>query len=179
MTVSAAINPGLPFLVTWSTPIQTHHCLSHHFAILYTLAGHLNLNSNGIVNLRDTAMIFTFNQYELDTSRYTLHCDGALVSILPKTFELLAYLVEHHGHTVSKEDLYNYLWPDQIVSESALVYHIAAARKAIGDSGQRQTVIKTVYSRGYHFIAPVESHEQDSPAPSVRGDDRTGDEPCN
>ena len=93
-------------------------------------------------------MIYLFDQYILDTSRYELLCAGSPISILPKTFELLAYLVQHHGAAISKDTLHNDLWPDQIVSDSALTYHIAAARKAIGDSGQRQSLIKTIYGRG-------------------------------
>ena len=113
-------------------------------------------------------MIYIFNQYILDISRYELYHDGEPVSILPKTFDLLAYLVEHHGATISKETLHNYLWPDQFVSDSALTYHIAAARRAIGDSGQRQNLIKTVYGRGYQFIAPVEARDTDAiAAPAI------------
>ncbi|ETW93675.1 MAG: hypothetical protein ETSY1_38200 [Candidatus Entotheonella factor] len=51
--------------------------------------------------------------------------------------------------------MYTHLWPDQFVSESALTYCIATARKAVGDTGRRQRTIKTVHRRGYTFIAPV------------------------
>ncbi len=109
-------------------------------------------------------MIYTFDQYELDTSLYELRHVGVPVHIIPKTFDLLAYLVQRHGQIVTKDDLYNHLWPDQFVGESALTYHIATVRKAIGDSAQSQQLIKTVYRRGYRFIAPVEEHETDRTA---------------
>ena len=79
-------------------------------------------------------MIYSFHQYELDASRYELRRDGAPAPILPKTFELLAYLVQRPGHMISKDELHSYLWPEEFVSESALIYHIAAARKG----GRRQ-----------------------------------------
>ncbi len=104
-------------------------------------------------------MIYTFDHYELDTSSYELRRAGVPVPMLPKTFDLLAYLVQHHDRTVSKDDLYTYLWPDQFVSEAALAYHIAHARKAVGDNGRSQSFIKTVYGRGYRFLALVQEAE--------------------
>ncbi|WP_089933004.1 AAA family ATPase [Candidatus Entotheonella palauensis] len=106
-------------------------------------------------------MIYQFGQYELDTLRYELRHAGVAIHVLPKAFDLLVYLVQRHGQIVSKEDLFSHLWPDQFVSESALTYYIATVRKAIGDSGQHQALIKTVYSRGYRFIAPVQVHDPD------------------
>ena len=101
-----------------------------------------------------STMIYSFHQYELDASRYELRRDGEPVSILPKTFELLAYLLTRHGQMVSKEALYSHLWPEEFVSESALIYHVASARKAVGDSGRRQQLIKTVYGPRVHVHRP-------------------------
>ncbi len=108
-------------------------------------------------------MRYVFAPYELDTSRYELHQDGELVPIEPKVFDLLLFLVEHRGEVVTKEALHQHLWPDQFVSDSALTYYIATGRKAIGDSGRTQHMVKTVYRRGYSFIAPVEAQEASSP----------------
>ena len=80
---------------------------------------------------------------------------GTPVDLEPKVFDLLAYLIQHHDQFVSREKLYAQLWPQQFVSESALTYCIAEARKAVGDNGRAQRVIKTVHGRGYRFIAPV------------------------
>jgi len=70
---------------------------------------------------------------------------------------LLLYLIEHHDQVVTKEDLHVHLWPDQFVSDSALTYYISGARRAVGDSGRSQRVIKTIYGRGYSFVAPLET----------------------
>jgi DNA-binding winged helix-turn-helix (wHTH) protein len=100
-------------------------------------------------------MIYVFDEYELDTERYELRFRRAPLHIEPKAFELLAYMVQHHGHFVAKEDLQAHLWPHQLVSKSALTYCVTVARKAIGDNGRDQHKIRTVYARGYRFVAPV------------------------
>ncbi len=100
-------------------------------------------------------MIYFFHDYELDTNSYELRHSGHPVRIEPKVFDVLMYLVQHQGEIATKEDLYTHLWPDQFVSDSALTYCIAEARKAVGDTGRNQRTIKTVYRRGYSFLAPV------------------------
>lgn len=87
-------------------------------------------------------MIYVFSGYELDTDRYELRLAGAPLRIEPKVFDLLAYLLQHPGHFVSREDLHERLWPDQYVTDSALTYCITAARKAVGDNGRAQRIIK-------------------------------------
>jgi class 3 adenylate cyclase/DNA-binding winged helix-turn-helix (wHTH) protein/predicted ATPase/tRNA A37 threonylcarbamoyladenosine biosynthesis protein TsaE len=77
------------------------------------------------------------------------------VALEPKVFDLLTYLIQHHDRFISRAELYAQLWSQQYVSEAALTYCIAEARKAVGDTGRTQRVIKTVHGRGYRFIAPV------------------------
>jgi pimeloyl-ACP methyl ester carboxylesterase len=71
-------------------------------------------------------------------------------------FEVLAYLVAHRDRVVPKEELLDAVWGDRFVSESALTTRIKAARRAVGDDGSAQRVIRTVHGRGYQFVAPVE-----------------------
>ena len=105
-------------------------------------------------------MIYFFDDYELDTARYELRHSSAPVHIEPKVFDVLIYLIEHQGQVVTKEDLHTHLWADQFVSDSALTYCIASARKAVGDTGRNQRIIKTVHRRGYSFIAQVRSQSE-------------------
>src|SRR5215467_1151938 len=100
-------------------------------------------------------MIYVFDAYEFDTDRRVLRLTGKLVDLEPKVFDLLAYLIQHHDQFVSREKLHTELWSQQYVSEAALTYCISEARKAVGDNGRAQRVIKTVHGRGYRFIAPV------------------------
>jgi predicted ATPase/DNA-binding winged helix-turn-helix (wHTH) protein len=106
-------------------------------------------------------MIYVFDDYEVDTERYELRLRGTPLRIQPKAFELLVYLIQHEGQFISKENLRAHLWPDQLVSATALTYCVTAVRRAVGDTGRAQRVIKTVYGRGYRFIAPI---RQRSPA---------------
>jgi DNA-binding winged helix-turn-helix (wHTH) protein len=100
-------------------------------------------------------MIYVFDTTEFDTDRRVLRLAGTVVDVEPKVFDLLAYLIQHHDQFVSRKELYTQLWSQPFVSEAALNYCIAAARKAVGDTGRTQRVIKTVHGRGYRFIAPL------------------------
>ena len=68
---------------------------------------------------------------------------------------MLAFLVTHHDRVVTKEELLDQVWGDRFVSESALTSRIKQARRALGDDGRRQDVIRTVHGRGYRFVAPL------------------------
>jgi DNA-binding winged helix-turn-helix (wHTH) protein len=100
-------------------------------------------------------MIYVFGDYELDTQLYELHRAGERLQIAPQVFNVLAYLVQHHDRTVTKEELLTTLWPGQFTNEAVLSYCIMTARKALGDSGRAQKIIKTLHGRGFRFIAPV------------------------
>jgi DNA-binding winged helix-turn-helix (wHTH) protein len=100
-------------------------------------------------------MTYRFGDYELDTQLFELRAAGTPSQLEPKVFDLLAYLIRHHDRVVTKQELSAHLWPEQFTSDAVLGYSIMAARKAVGDSGSRQQVIKTLRGRGYRFIAPV------------------------
>jgi len=100
-------------------------------------------------------MIYHFHDYELDDDLYQLRRANEVVKVTPKVFDVLTYLLRHHDRVVSKEELKEKLWPGQVISEAALVYCIVEARKAVGDDGGKQQLIKTQQGRGYRFIASV------------------------
>ncbi len=114
-------------------------------------------------------MIFSFDDRELDTDRYELRCDGMVVDVEPQVFDVLAYLVAHHDRVVTKEELLDEIWGDRFVSESTLTSRIKHARRAVGDDGHRQAVIRTVHGRGYRFVAAVARHEPARPEAMVGG----------
>jgi pimeloyl-ACP methyl ester carboxylesterase len=84
----------------------------------------------------------------------------------PQVFDLLAHLVRHHDRVVSRDDMIDSVWGGRIVSESTLSSRINAARKAIGDSGEAQALIRTVPRRGFRFVAEV---RQDGAAAPLAG----------
>lgn len=100
-------------------------------------------------------MIYSFGDYELDTALFELRRDGVPCSVEPQVFDLLRFLVENRERVVSRQELFDALWPDRIVSDTALSSRMKSARKAIGDSGRRQSVIVTTHGRGFRFAAPV------------------------
>src|ERR1700739_3768196 len=76
--------------------------------------------------------------------------DGATISLRPRTFDLLAALVERAGHLVTKDELLDRVWPKMVVEEAALHVQVSALRKLLGADA-----ITTVSGRGYQFTLPV------------------------
>src|SRR5947209_5651399 len=100
-------------------------------------------------------MSFVFEDFALDCDRRELRRGTALVTVEPKVFDLLAYLIRNRDRVVSRDDLIAAVWDGRIVSESALATCINAARSAIGDSGEAQRLIKTLPRRGIRFVGDV------------------------
>ncbi len=105
-------------------------------------------------------MVFAFGDYELDTRRRELRRRGKQVALEPQVFDVLAFLVEHRDHVVSKQELFENVWRDRFVSDAALSSRVKAARKAVGDSGRAQRVIRTIHGRGLRFVAAVEERAE-------------------
>ena len=100
-------------------------------------------------------MLYLFEDFALDTHRRELHRGSDLVSLEPKVFDLLAYLIEHRERVVSKDDLIAAVWDGRIVSDSALTTRLNAARNAIADNGHEQRLLKTLPRRGIRFVGQV------------------------
>ncbi len=115
-------------------------------------------------------MQYAFDDYVLDPERRELTRGAEPVAIGPQVFDLLLYLVRNRGHVVSKDDLLDAVWSGRIVSESTLTSHINAARKAIGDSGQEQHLIRTVARKGFRFVGEVGESTADGSASSARSE---------
>ena len=110
-------------------------------------------------------MIYRFGSYELDTQRRELRCAGQLIAVEPKVFDVLFYLLEHRDRVVTKEEILEYCWPQTYVSEAALTRCLAKVRKTVQPEQPSPPVVKTVYGRGYCFIAPVTVVSQERPLP--------------
>jgi pimeloyl-ACP methyl ester carboxylesterase/DNA-binding winged helix-turn-helix (wHTH) protein len=107
---------------------------------------------------------YRFEGAVIDTDTYELRLGDRAVDVEPQVFDVLAHLITHRDRVVPKEELLDSVWGDRFVSESALSTRIKQARAAVGDDGQAQAVIKTVHSRGYRFVAPVEQLDEPRPA---------------
>ena len=120
-------------------------------------------------------MQFHFGGYSLDLARRELRNGQALVAVEPQVFDLLLYLLRNRDRVVSKNDLIAGVWGGRIVSESTLSSRINAARKAVGDSGEQQSLIRTIPRKGIRFVASVNESSGQSvtaapapPAPELR-----------
>jgi DNA-binding winged helix-turn-helix (wHTH) protein len=91
---------------------------------------------------------FIFGDYVLDPDRRELTRGSEAIAVGPQVFDLLLHLVRNREHVVSKDELLDVVWDGRIVSESTLTSHINAARKAVGDSGQEQRLIRTIARKG-------------------------------
>ncbi len=98
---------------------------------------------------------FSFGEFELDVGRRLLLKRGEAVGLKPKAFDLLLTLVENRDQTLTKNELLDKVWEDQFVEENNLTVHIAALRKALGETKNENRFIVTVPGKGYRFVAPL------------------------
>ena len=104
-------------------------------------------------------MQFIFENHVLSTDRRELHRGRERVAVEPQVFDLLIYLLTHRDRVASKDDLFASVWGGRVVSDSTLTSRINAARKAIGDSGEDQRLIRTVARKGFRFVGAVQKND--------------------
>jgi DNA-binding winged helix-turn-helix (wHTH) protein/pimeloyl-ACP methyl ester carboxylesterase len=102
--------------------------------------------------------VFTFADCELDPDRYELRRGGDVVHVEPQVFAVLVLLVRHHDRVVRQAEMLDSVWGTRCVSVSTLTSRVKAARRAIGDDGTGQRMIRTVRGVGYRFVAPIHEH---------------------
>ena len=100
-------------------------------------------------------MKIVFGEHVLDPDRRELTRGSEAIAVGPQVFDLLVHLVRNRERVVSKDDLLDVVWCGRIVSESTLTSHINAVRKAIGDSGGEQRLVRTIARKGYRFVGEV------------------------
>jgi TolB-like protein len=110
---------------------------------------------------------YEFAGFRLDPAEHLLRLveTDELVSVSPRAFDALVYLVERRGQLIDKTALMKILWPRTVVEENSLTQTISTLRRALGEKPGEQRFIATVAGRGYRFVAPV-SAVAAVPAPS-------------
>jgi len=118
---------------------------------------------------RERQVRFLFEDYVLDTERRELRRGSVLLSVEPQVFDLLEFLARNRDRVVSRNDLLASVWGGRIVSDSTLASRINAARRAIGDTGEQQRLIRTIIGKGVRFVGKArEQQDTDrSAAPPV------------
>ena len=105
---------------------------------------------------QQTQCFYEFGPFRMDAAKRLLWRDGGVISLTPKTFDVLLALVESAGTVVEKDELMRPVWPDSFVEESNLAYHISLLRKALSESRSQPNYIVTISGRGYRFVADVQ-----------------------
>jgi DNA-binding winged helix-turn-helix (wHTH) protein/Tol biopolymer transport system component len=126
---------------------------------------------------QQTKQLYEFGRFRLDAEERLLLCNGAIVPLTPKAFDLLFVLVARHGHLLEKEEIFKTVWPGTFVEESNLTSNIALIRKTLGESGNSERYIETVPKRGYRFVVEVrevieERVEINEPTPAAENGGR-------
>jgi TolB-like protein/tetratricopeptide (TPR) repeat protein len=125
---------------------------------------------------RECSLRFLFEDYALDTDRRELQRAREEVVVTPQVFDLIEYLIRNRERVVSKDELVSAVWKGRIVSDAALTTRLNAARSAIGDTGEKQHLIKTLPRKGFRFVGAVK--EDRRPANETIGlIERTGEAP--
>ncbi len=123
-------------------------------------------------------MIYRFGAYSVDPERLELSEAGAPVSVQPQVFALMVFLIENRDRVVTKDEIIDTVWDGRIVSDGTLNARINAVRRALGDTGEKQSVIKTLPRRGFRFVAEISGDDrpesgdeaaESSPAAVLRG----------
>ena len=110
-------------------------------------------------------MTFVLRNCEIHCDRRELHRSGTVVHVEPQVFDVLVHLVRHRDRVVSKEELIRTVWDGRFVSDDTLSSRVSAARRAIGDSGAEQQLIRTVTRRGFRFVGEVREDVSATTAP--------------
>lgn len=121
---------------------------------------------------RQAADVLRFGDFELDTALFEVRRSGTRIAVEPQVFNILVYLARNSARTVTKDEIFREIWEGRIVSDAALSSQIKAARKALGDNGASQHMIRTVHGRGFRFVASVEEAPAPRPAANQDADNR-------
>lgn len=109
---------------------------------------------------------YEFDGFSVFAEKHTLYrVDGERVSLTPRVFDTLLYLVENAGRLIEKDELMTAVWPDTVVEENNLNKNISVLRRALGEKQGENRYIATVPGRGYKFVAPVWSAEETASRP--------------
>lgn len=106
-------------------------------------------------------MEYQFNDFTLDPEKFELKQRGSLVAVEPQVFELLRLLLENRDRVVSKDEIIEKVWGGRFVSDASVSSRIKSARQAVGDDGTSQTCIRTIYGKGFRFVAEASVIELD------------------
>jgi DNA-binding winged helix-turn-helix (wHTH) protein len=118
---------------------------------------------------------YRFSHFTLSPQRRLLLRDDREVPLIPRYFDLLLLLVERRREAVHRREIFDLVWANEIVSDSALSQAVRTIRRTLGDDDPREPrYIRTVSRHGYQFVFPEvleEDEGQDRPAAGIAPSD--------
>ncbi|MET1411798.1 winged helix-turn-helix domain-containing protein [Roseibium sp. HPY-6] len=111
-------------------------------------------------------MKLAFENTEIDMVLAELRRSGEPVSIEPRAFDLLCLLISNRDRLVTKDEIVAKIWDSRYISDAAISTCVKSVRKAIGDDGDQQRLIKTVRGRGFRFIGAVRESALEAALPA-------------
>ena len=107
---------------------------------------------------------YRFSEFTLSPQQRLLVRDGREVPLIPRYFDLLLLLVERRHEAVHRQEIFERVWADAVVSESALSQAVRTIRRTLGDDSREPRFIRTVSRHGYRFVFPDVIEEADEAA---------------
>ena len=109
-------------------------------------------------------MRYRFGRFVLSPARRVLCEDGREVALIPRYFDLLRLLVEQRDRAVTRQEIFDRVWADVVVSDGALTQAIRTIRRVLDDDPREVRFIRTVSRHGYQFVwAPVAEGPDEGP----------------
>ena len=114
---------------------------------------------------------YRFGDFLVSPRRRALARRDAELALIPRYFDLLVYLIEHRHEAVHRRDIFDHVWNDVVVSDSALSQAIRTIRRTLGDDSREPRYIRTISRHGYRFVfdGVVEEPDDEPPTGSGRG----------
>jgi DNA-binding winged helix-turn-helix (wHTH) protein len=113
--------------------------------------------------IAENACTIAFGEFVLDPANGLLWRGRERIALPPKPFGVLCYLVERAGKLVTKDEIFDAIWPNLHVTESSLTVSVCALRLTLRDDSKLPRYLETVTRRGYRFIAPIDVQLDDAP----------------
>lgn len=101
------------------------------------------------------SIIYRFETFELDPGRFELRQGGQVIPVEPQVLSLLVLLVANAERLVSKDEVAEKIWNSPGTSDATIASRVKSARRALGDDGDQQRLIRTVHGRGFRFVGSV------------------------
>jgi DNA-binding winged helix-turn-helix (wHTH) protein len=109
---------------------------------------------------------YRFEEFTLSPARRSLLRFGREVPLIPRYLDLLLLLVERRSVALHRQEIFDRVWADVVVSDGALSQAVRTLRRTLGEDGER-VFVRTVSRHGYQFVCPVAEEADDDEVPAL------------